>query len=197
MPRQSAPSTHLIARVRAWFGLTHAELGLYLGVSKALLQAIETGRRQLTPAVAVPLLPLLQLVPQEGPANTTAAPALPPALPAGTPLPDAGELYFRRRECLGQAARLRQELGKLTARAEAARHWAEALPRLLPAPDAAPPTNPDEAAREAWRAGWVHRRARPLPPEDVTRWYRLRARLAGLLAEEAALDGIAAAWRSF
>ncbi|MBC8082933.1 MAG: hypothetical protein H7Z21_06940, partial [Hymenobacter sp.] len=58
MPRRAAPSFHLVARVRAWFSLTYAELGLYLGVSATLLQGIETGSRRLTPAVAMALLPL-------------------------------------------------------------------------------------------------------------------------------------------
>ena len=35
--------------------------------------------------------------------------------------------------------------------------------------------------------GWLTRHARPLPAESVTRWHLLRARVAALTAEAAAL----------
>ncbi|MBC8081901.1 MAG: helix-turn-helix transcriptional regulator, partial [Hymenobacter sp.] len=70
MTRRSPPAPTLPARVRAWLGLTQAQLSLYLGVSQTLLQAIEAGQRRLSPNVSVALLPLLlQLPPPATPAD--------------------------------------------------------------------------------------------------------------------------------
>ncbi|MBT9392346.1 helix-turn-helix transcriptional regulator [Hymenobacter sp. NST-14] len=203
----SAPS--LVARVRAWFGLSQAELALYLGISPPLVRDLETNRRPLTPAVRAALLPLLlQLPPPEVPA----APGPDVALPPTTPLPDAADLALRRRQCLHRAAGLLREADALTARAHVAARWAAALPALLPPDPAAPglpptaatspaqqalaaalaqaadPTDPSRAADHArWLRGWLTFRAAPLPAADVTRLHRLRAQAAGLLAEAAAL----------
>ena len=47
------------------------------------------------------------------------------------------------------------------------------------------PTRAREHA--SWLRGWLQHRARPLPPEAVTRYHRLRAQAIGLLTEAAAL----------
>ncbi|WP_460550549.1 helix-turn-helix domain-containing protein, partial [Hymenobacter daeguensis] len=74
MARSSRPSTNLLARVRAWFGLDQPALALYLGVSPALVSSVEAGRRRLTPELLLALRPLVQhLPPAEAPAPTPAA----------------------------------------------------------------------------------------------------------------------------
>ncbi len=205
MPRPPAASDSILARVRAWFGLHLAELALYLGVSKALAHAIESGRRPLTPAVRTALLPLLlQLPPPEVPATSSAA------LPPTTPLPDAADLDSRRRECLRRAARLLAEADAITQQAHVAARWAAALPGLLPSDPETPErpipntlagqalaaalalaADPDDPARAPtharWLRGWLYSRAQPPPSADITRLHRLRAQAAGLLAEAAAL----------
>lgn len=204
MPRRPAVSDSVLARVRAWFGLQLGELALYLGVSKTLTHAIETNRRALTPAVRAALLPLLlQLPPPEVPA--VPAPGTP--LPPDTPAPDAADLDFRRRECLHRATGLLAQAEALATRAHVAARWADALPALLPPAEGAPvadtpaahalaaalaqaadPTDPARARDHArWLRRWLAFRAQPLPPADATRYHRLRAQAAGLLAEAAAL----------
>lgn len=206
MPRRPAFSDSVLSRTRAWFGLHLHELALYLGVSKALVHAIEAGQRPLTPAVRTALQPLLlQLPPPEVPA-TVAGTALPPT----TPLPDAAALELRRRQCLHRAARLLQEADALTARAHVAARWAAALPALLPPEDpaaaaAAPATpatqalaaalalahDPHDPARAPaharWLRGWLTQRAQSLTAAEATHLHRLRAQAAGLQAEAAAL----------
>ena len=216
MPRRSAPSTHPLAAVRAWFGLGQAELALYLGVSQALVHAVETGRCGLGPDGQVALLPLLlQLPPPEARALAEAqaaaevAAAALPARPPGTPPPDPADLDLRRDECLAQAARLRQQASRLAQQARVAARWATALPALLPPDPAGPPvsvelaaalarrttplpydpvSDPQRPAQHArWLRGWLHTRARPLPPNAATQYARLLARAAGLHAEAEAL----------
>ena len=184
MARRSRPSTNVLARVRAWFGLDQEALALYLGASPALVGSIETGRRALTTEIFTALRPLVQhLPPAEAPATAPVA-----ALPPGPPGPDAAELDFRRRVCQQQAARLGRELAALEARARVAARWAQALPALRQAAaEAAGPPDPANPDRGAWLADWLTRQARPLPPEAVTRWHLLRARVVALTAEAAAL----------
>ena len=185
MLRRSAHSASLIARVRAWFGLRQAELALFLGVSPALVQHVESGQRALSTGVVQALAPLLPHLP-------ATLDAFPTSLPPGTTAPQEEELDFRRRVCLQQAARCRAEMATLAQQAHAAQHWAQALPALLaaaPAPAAADAAAADADAldRAAWRTGWLHRRARPLPAAVATRWHLLAARAAALDTEAAVL----------
>ena len=184
MARRSRPSTNVLARVRAWFGLDQEALALYLGASPALVGSIETGRRALTAEIFTALRPLVQhLPPAEAPATAPVA-----ALPPGPPGPNAAELDFRRRVCQQQAARLGRELAALEARAHVAARWAQALPALRQAAaEAAGPPDPANPDRGAWLADWLTRQARPLPPAAATRWHLLRARAVALTAEAAAL----------
>ena len=185
--RLHSPPTNLLARVRAWFGLDQAALALYLGVSPSLAHSIEVGRRALTPEIFLALRPLVLHLPPAG-----ASPAAPTAaLPPGQPAPDAAELDFRRRVCLQQAAKAKREMDAIEGRARVAQRWAQALPALLQATAetyAIPkPTNLDWGA---WAAWWLAQQAEPLPEAAVTRWHLLRARVAALTAEVAALaDG--------
>lgn len=185
MPRRSLTSTNLLARVRAWFGLDQSEMALYLGMSPAFIKSVESGRRGLTTTLLLALRPLLlHLPPAEAPAETAAPTAYPPGLPAA----EAAELEFRRRVCAQQAAKVARELAALEAQARVAEHWAQALPALLQAA-AEIPTDPANPERAAWLTDWLTRQARPLPTEAGTRWRLLRARLAALVAEQAALAG--------
>ena len=168
-----------------WFGLQHIDMARYLGVSPELVGAIEAGRRRLTPEVLLALRPLLPHLPPAEAAGPVPPPAPPPALPA----PDAAELDFRRRVCQQQAAKLGHELAAIEARAMVAARWAQALPALLQAAAEMVPA-PDNPERPAWLADWLTRQARPLPPEAGTRWHLLRARLAALAAEMAALETV-------
>lgn len=224
MPRRALPRSAdtAVARVRAWFGLTIADLALFLDVSPALVQGLETGARRATPTVLTALLPLLRLLPPpaaraEAEAQAAAADAAPPIeLPApvpplapGTPPPTAANLTLRAEECRHRAARLLAQAATLARRARVAARWAEVLPALLPPdPDADPTHDPAAAAyyaalppdplgdptyprnRARWLRGWLRHRARPLTPAEATRYYRLRAQAAGLLAEAAALATI-------
>jgi transcriptional regulator with XRE-family HTH domain len=191
MPRRALPSSHFVARVRAWFGLRQEELAVYLGVSASLVRAWEAQRRAPGPDALATLLPLLAQLPLEEasapqPAAVPAQPAL--ALPSGTAPPDAAALDFRRRQCQQQGARLRAQADALARRAQVSVRWSEALPALLAARPAAPALiSSDTAAHAAWQTDWLHRRARPLPPEAVTRWHRLQARIAALDTEAAVL----------
>ena len=209
MPRRSAASDSILARVRAWFGLNLADLSLYLGVSTSLAHAIETNRRTLTPDVYTTLRPLLLQLP---PSAEPAAPAPGAPLPPATPAPDAADLDFRRRECRHRAEGLLRQAEALAARAHVAARWAAVLPALLPPdPAAGPAPEPDTPAARAladalalaadptdparfpdharWLRGWLTFRARPLSAAEATRYRRLRAQAAGLLAEAAALEG--------
>jgi transcriptional regulator with XRE-family HTH domain len=178
MPRRAAFSDHILARIRRWFGLEQAELALYLGVSVNLVSSIEAGRRRLSTAVADAMLPLARQLPE--PVARINEP-LPAGLPPTSPAPDAAELDFRRRTCLHRAAKLRAQAERLAARAHYAQRWAQALPALLPPPDA-----PDPEYAGAIR-GWLQRQAHPLSPADVTRYHLLQAQIQALEAEAAAL----------
>lgn len=180
MPRRARPSLHVLARVRAWFGLRQQELALFLGVSPDLVQRIESGQRAFSLPVREAVLPLLPHLPPEGTALDAAPPTV---LPPATPAPEVAALDLRRRECRQQAARLRTQAEALARQAQVAGRWATALPALLAAVSA----TPDEAARATWLRDWLTRQARPLPAEAATRYHLLRARATALEAEAAAL----------
>lgn len=185
MARRSRSSTNVLVRLRVWFGLDQEALALYLGASPGLIRSIETGRRALTADIFMALRPLVLHLP------SAEAPALAPAEgpPPGLPAPEAEELDFRRQVCAQQAAKLGRELAALEARAQVAEHWASALPALRQAAaEAHAIPDPDNPDRGTWLLGWLERQARPLPAQDATRWHLLRARLAALTAEVAALD---------
>ncbi|PJJ60373.1 helix-turn-helix domain-containing protein [Hymenobacter chitinivorans] len=205
MARRARNRTTLVFRVRTWFGLQQDELALYLGVSKATVQSMESQRVGIGPAVSGPLLLLLAQLPPPVPATAeTAAMPLPPPptelVPNSAEPPEAAELDFRRRVCLYQAAGLKDQADKLALQAATRARWAQALPALLaayPAPTTEEVAADDDALRHhAWLLSWLHFRARPLPAADVTRWHLLQARIAALETEAAALAATLATLQS-
>jgi len=176
----SADSLNVLARIRRWFGLRQDELADYLNTSSELVRSVETGRRGLSQAVGMAMLPLARALPE--PIELLDAPPATP-LPPDAPAPDAKELDFHRRECLARAARLRAQAGKLAQQAHYAHRWRQALPALLPPPDA-----PD-AEQAGWLTRWLHRRAKLLSAQDVTRWHLLLARARAYETQAAALAG--------
>ena len=179
IPLVSPSATGLLAEMRAYFGLTQADLAYLLGVGQVPVSQAETGAR-LLPAHAWVRLRALQ-------AASRAAP------PAPLPAPDLQPLHDRRAQCEAQALRLHLRLThELPPRAAAARARlaaAAALPAALAAAHAEEPLPPrardDQLVQLTWllngaRAEWDDRSG-PVPAA------RLRARLAGLRAEAAAL----------
>ncbi|MBC8083636.1 MAG: helix-turn-helix transcriptional regulator [Hymenobacter sp.] len=195
MARRAAPSSTLMAAVRAYFGLGQEELAHYLGVSRGLVAHVETGRRQLSPAVYERLLPLALLVPD------APHPPVPDAeLPATAPAPTPGPLDARRDYCAWKANQLRRELRAFTTRATHARHWQQALPVLLaalPSTDlvAGLPPATDPVAQQVWLQAWRTRQwlqSQPtgLSAADVAEWHLLRLRAEALETEAAALTAL-------
>ncbi|WP_210517851.1 hypothetical protein [Hymenobacter terricola] len=180
VPIITPTGTGLLAELRAYFGLSQADMARLLGVVQARVAQVETAGR-LLPASAWPRLRALQ------------AASLAPATPL--PPPDVAALRHRLAQCRAQAQRLQLRLTyELPARAAAARARlaaAGALPTALAAAEAEEPLPP--RAREdqlgqltlllnGARAEWDERSG-PVPTA------LLRARLAGLLAEAEMLAG--------
>jgi transcriptional regulator with XRE-family HTH domain len=185
---KALPSTSTAATVRAYFGLSQAELAQFLGITRALVGHVETGRRELSRAHSKQLDLLADLLPPpegEGPAEPAAVP------PETEPL-DALPLRRRQRRCLWKARKLRWELEKLEGQAHRARRWQQLLPRLqalLPADPAAtkaPRTRPwlDYHAAEA---------AAELDPSSTTARVLLALRIEHLESEAARLGQLLAA----
>ena len=87
MPRRAIPSTTLARAVRDYFGLQQHELGRLLGVSAAMIGHLEAGRKSMSPALLLRLLPLARQLPPAGTRPVVAA-----ALPPTAPPPAAHEL---------------------------------------------------------------------------------------------------------
>ena len=121
MPRKSIPSTTLVQAVRRYFGLEQQALAAYLGVTRAQVAHIESGRRALSSALLLRLNPLARHLPP-------AAEAAPDALPPSAPAPEAQALEWRRYQCTHRARRLRRELAGLLQSATYAHRWATAQP---------------------------------------------------------------------
>jgi len=173
--------------VRQYFGFTQQELAMFLDVSKAIIGHIEAGRRSLTLTLRARLLPLLRHLP---PAATIGRPDDEP-LPATAPAPAAGPLDFRRRECLAQAAALRQQLLPLTARAVYASRWQQVLPTVL-----AEHATLNDPAEQEWAAvlrPWLERRSQQFRASHAAQYHLLRLRAEALEAEAAALAALLAA----
>ena len=164
MPRKSIPSTTLVQAVRRYFGLEQQQLAAYLGVTRAQVAHIESGRRALSSALLLRLNPLALHLPPDSDALAAPVGVLPPSAPA----PDPKELDWRRRQCLHRAARLRRELAPLLQSATYAHRWAAAHP------DAAP-------------------HAAALTPADVARTHLLRLQAEALETEAAALAALLSA----
>ncbi|MBO2007719.1 helix-turn-helix domain-containing protein [Hymenobacter negativus] len=179
--------------VRAHFGFSQPALAPWLGLSRALLASIETGREQL-PAHARPwlrpwLAALAQAAPEAAPASE-AAPA--PTLPPGAPPPVAA----RWAECHYQAQRLRQQQAGLQATHRTAARRLAAGPLLraaLPAPGPDVPDAPAVALRRRWLARLLEAATdalRPEAPGSPLAVALLEARRQGYLHEAAWLEGL-------
>lgn len=170
MPRQAAPSTHLVANVRAYYGLDQQELAAYLGISRVMVGHLEAGRRALSAEVYERLLPLAHQRPDAGaPDELTAA-----ELAAEMVAPAPGPLEARRDYCTWQAAWLRRELRPLVQRAAYVRRWRLALPALL----ADLPADADPTTRQ-----WLLARPTALTPAEVARYHLLRRQAEALETE--------------
>ncbi|TGE21723.1 hypothetical protein E5K00_15740 [Hymenobacter aquaticus] len=177
------PAQYSTARiVRDYFGLSQTALAGYLDVSRELLSAAETGRRELPTASLLRLAVLAQAV------GTTAVPAAgaatPPAAPELLPvtlLPGLRPLLARHEACLLEADRLRHAAALLLRKAEQARRLHAVLPALAAALD---PLPADERPRR-WLTQLTADVAHLLSPAADAPRARLAAREAGLRAEAA------------
>ena len=182
--------------VRQYFGLSQLELASWLGVSKMDVGHLEAGRRNLSPATAEALAPLLRHLPPPAPAKLQLASATNTPPQALAP-PEAAPLLARLDYCQHHARRLRRELRPLLAQAAVAARWAAALPTLRAAlpPDPGPTAEPDGAtdwpAWHTWfRHRWLDRRPTTLPPALSARYHLLRLQAEALEAEAAGLAAL-------
>jgi len=191
MPRRSYPSSSLAFAVRAHLGLTQAELGRFIGVSREQIANHEAGRKDLSSAPRHRLWVLARLLP---PPDGQGPPAPAFTETEDTPL-DPAPLQARLRRCRFYLAKINYELGQLQRPSEqhARRCWAVGVLQAAWAPDAPPLlayplATPDLVADARWLvrlAGDVAAAPPPLTPAERT--LRL-ARLRGLEAEVAALE---------
>ena len=185
MARRRISTATAIGAVRRYFGLSQEELSLFLDVSKAIIGHIESGRRDLTTALYLQLLPLTRHLP--------APPLFVPGdepLPATAPAPDAEPLEFRRKICLHRAAGLRLELIKLTARAVNAGRWQQALPTVLADLEAAAallPPVPEEEDLNASIRRWLPALTRRFKPSHTAQHHLMRLQAEAYETEAAAL----------
>ncbi|MDO7847328.1 helix-turn-helix transcriptional regulator [Hymenobacter sp. M29] len=181
-------SDSTLRAVRKHFGLSQADLAEYLGIDRSLLTHIEANRRPLPLGATWRLLPLLSVMP---PPHGTAPAELPPD-PAESTAKALKELQWRLRVCRVEVLKLELALDQQLPRLKAARHRRVLPARLAVLPPRAPlpglsnePTMPD--------LGWATRMAEnavaDLAKFGVPARALLEARLAGLRAEIASLEG--------
>jgi transcriptional regulator with XRE-family HTH domain len=178
MGRRAIPSNTLAAALRKHFGLTQAELGEFLGLTRGQVAHVEAGRHLFAPATEAPLGYLLPALPAPG------APAAPEDPAVHLAPPDAAPLAARLDYCQHHANKLRRELAALTQQLTIARRWQAALPALL--------AEADERTRP-----WLLRRqaqaAADLDGETAARYHLLRLRAEALETEAIALGKLLAA----
>ena len=170
--------TRLLPRLRAFFGLSLTDLGQCLGLSKTMVSQVERGLRP---------LPLPASLPQA--ALTLAYHNTPPEPAPETP--DAPALLKHQRACQHRAAQLTYELSQLPEQAVWARRRLAALPVLTAA------LAPADTEAPAWLAGFAAEARAELVRGGSTAQARLRVRIAGLLAEAAAVSEELAAAQEF
>ncbi|RTQ52375.1 hypothetical protein EJV47_05005 [Hymenobacter gummosus] len=159
-----------LVRLRAWFALSQAELGRYLGLGREMVSQVERGVRPL-PLPAALADAALTLAWQAG----EAAP-LPPPEP-----PDPAALHRQLREARHRAEQLAHELLIMQERSTWATRRLAALPTLTAALTAG------GAAAPAWLERFASRARNELVRSGPTAQALLTARRAGLLAEATAL----------
>ncbi|MCB2407424.1 helix-turn-helix transcriptional regulator [Hymenobacter lucidus] len=117
----SPPAEPVVIRVRTYFGLSQQELARFLGVSRALVALVETGRRTL-PAEAATRLAILD--------SGISEEAATPVEVSRSALATWEPLQLHQRKCLRQASGLRQELLQLQTQAAQYQRRLQALPLL-------------------------------------------------------------------
>lgn len=183
-------SDSILRIVRTHFGFSQADLADYLGIDRSLLAHVEADRRPLPMVATWRLLPLLGLMP---PPHGTgpAAPVAPDPAEATAQTLDA--LQWRLKVCRHEAENLASALERQLPQLHAARHR-RALPGQLAAlPPRAPlaalphePATPDLA----WAARMAENAVDDLARFGVQARALQEARLAGLQAEAAYLEGV-------
>ena len=169
-----------IRTVRTCLGLTQGALARYLGVSRALVEAAEAGRRELPAVADRRLTNLLALVlATDGPPD---APA--PAPAETTPTALATALRSRLRDGRHEAARLRHQLTDWQTRAATARQCLLVVPPLL----AALPPPPAAEHERLWLELLAADATAALALYGAPAQAVLAVRLAGLDAEAAAIE---------
>lgn len=158
----------LLARLRAWFGLSQTDLGYCFGLQREVISQVERGLRP---------LPLPASLPQ---AALTLAYHNTPAEPAPEAL-DRAALHKQQRACRHRAGQLTYELSLLPERAAWARRRLAALPVLTAA------LAPAGTEAPKWLAYFAADARAELLRSGSTAQARLRARIAGLEAEAAAI----------
>lgn len=158
-----AASTERYLRDR--LGLTQVELSCYLGVSRELLAATETGRRELPPQALFWLHDLLRLSELPPAFGGLAEPELPPEAPGELPTAPLDPVVYRLDALRQRLARCEREAANLAfrlpglreqmARNQRLRKVAAALQAALPpAPPEEGPLEPK--ARAKWHAESCH-----------------------------------------
>lgn len=158
----------LLIRLRDFFGLSQTTLGRCLGLGKQMVSQIERGLRGLPLSAALPHA-ALTLAYQR-------TPAAPPA-----EVPDTRALGRQQRACEHRANQLEYELSRLPGRAAWARRRLAARAALTAA--LTPPGGP----APTWLATFAAEARAEVLRSGSTAQARLRARIAGLRAEAAAL----------
>ena len=162
------PEVTLLPRLRAHFNLSQEELGHCLCLSRTMVSQVERGIRP---------LPLPASLPQ---AALTLAYHNTPAEPAPEAL-DRAALHKQQRACRHRAGQLTYELSLLPERAAWARRRLAALPVLTAA------LAPAGTEAPKWLAYFAADAHAELLRSGSTAQTRLRARIAGLEAEAAAI----------
>ncbi|MCC2546085.1 helix-turn-helix domain-containing protein [Hymenobacter sp. BT175] len=166
---QKAAYSGLLPRVRAWFGMSQADLGRYLGLSKSMVSQVERG---------VCALPLSKALPQ---AAFTLALQSAPAEPVAEAL-DAAALRRQQQLCEDRAGQVALEAGRLAERAAWARRRLAALPTLTAV------LAPAGGSLPAWLTDFTEEARTELVRSGSTAQALLQVRQAALLAEAAAIS---------
>jgi transcriptional regulator with XRE-family HTH domain len=167
-----------LAEVRAQLGISQADMGRLLGIGAVRVAQAEIGSRPL-PLIAWPRLRALEAALR--------------AAPEPLPMPDRRPLELRHLQCMAQAqrlaVRLTYELPAQTAVTRTRLGAAVALPAALTAAQAEDPLLPRPREDQQGQLGMLLNAALNAWEDDCgpTPTALLRARLAGLQAEAAAL----------
>ncbi|MCC2547387.1 hypothetical protein LJY25_13105 [Hymenobacter sp. BT175] len=164
-PASFSPSRS--ADIRRHFALTQGELGRWLELTQAQVEAVEAGRRQFSPAAEARLARLSDLLPPRGPvlSEPETLPPPPRAAQATKEAREAELLRRRVRRCQHLAAGLAYQLEVLVEQDAALLRRRQGLAALRLALALPPATGQpaDTAGEEAWLAG-LEATTQALPP---------------------------------